>query len=80
MILVFLFSFKMSCGKKQRNRQRSSPRSRKKKSGYVGEGSQHKGGDLNNWTTEDMANARALYKKGINPSSFICQPKTCIQP
>ena len=63
LILVFLFSFKMSCGKKQRNRQRGSPHSHKKKSGYVGEGSKHKGGNLNNWTTEDMANARALYNE-----------------
>ena len=70
LILVFLFSFKMSCGKKQRNRQRGSPRSRKRKSGYVGEGSQHKGGNLNNWTTEDMANARALYNERYKSQFF----------
>ena len=70
LILVSLFSFKMSHGKKQRNRQKGSPRSRKKKSRYVGEGSQQKGGNLNNWTTEDMANARALYNERYKSRFF----------
>ena len=60
----------MSRGKKERNRQRGSPCSHKKKSGYVGEGSQHKGGNLNNWTTEDMANARVLYNERYQSRFF----------
>ena len=60
----------MPCGKKQRNRQRGSPRSHKKKAGYVGEGSQRKGGNVNNWTAEDLANARALYNERYQSRFF----------